>query len=99
MYVNHITPFVFNWVNFSFTDVIIAPNHWKILSVLSPIYAYVNYKETRRVGKPLYSFLTWEDVPTSIGVCVGIHTFGTLCFLGFAWVTKYFKRKPSKFKT
>ena len=29
MYANHITPFVFNWINFSITDVVMAKSHWK----------------------------------------------------------------------
>ena len=98
MFVNHITPFVFNWLNFSITDVIIAPNHWKVLNGFTPIYACVNYFETRRSGKPLYSFLTWEDVPTSIGVVLAIHIFGCISFFAFSWLTKRIKRKPGKHK-
>ena len=91
MYANHITPFVFNWVNFAMTDVVMATNHWKGLQVLPPIYFYINYHETKKAGEPLYSFLTWEDMTESLMVCAALTVFGVVSFVLLASLTKALK--------
>ena len=97
MYVNHATPFLFSWINFSMTDVVVASKHWKGLEILAVIYFYINYRETKAKGTPLYSFLTWEDMPTSLAVCICLNMFFVVLFLSTAYITKMIKRKPSKY--
>ena len=54
MYVNHLTPFICNWINFSITDVIVASKHWISVAIFGVIYSYINYRESMARGKPLY---------------------------------------------
>ena len=48
-------------INFSFTDVIVRASHARIIFPVGTAYAYINYLEVKRLGKPLYFFWTWED--------------------------------------
>ena len=96
MYANHILPFIFNWINFSITDVVMARSHWKGLSFLPPFYFYINYIETKKAGKPLYSFLTWEDMPESLLVCVGLAVFALGSFVLLAQFTTALKPREKK---
>ena len=36
-------------------------SHYKLVVVIASIYIFVNYLSTKRRGRPLYWFLTWDD--------------------------------------
>ena len=97
VYNGHLAPFVFNWVNFALTDVVIAPKHSVINLWMGMAYAYVNYKETMRRGRPLYHWATWEDIPKTSGVFALIVAIAIAVWLCLACITKDVKRRPSKY--
>ena len=39
-------------LNFAFTDIILKESHFKMLWLITPFYAYNDYKMTLRRGKP-----------------------------------------------
>lgn len=66
--------------NFALTNVVIRSSHLTGIVVMAVIYGFVNYKETKARGKPLYSFLTWNDY-TSVIIYAGLITGFSLVFL------------------
>ena len=80
MYTVHIFPqiaFLLNWRTMRLS---LYSGHWKMFPPITAIYAYINYCEVKRLGKPLYWFLTWEDYTSPL-----IIAFITLC-LALFWV-------------
>lgn len=73
------------------TDVVIRSSHYKGLVVIAVIYGFVNYKETKARGKPLYSFMTWEDSST-VFIYGGLIAAFTLVFIALSSVTIAIKR-------
>ena len=63
VYFAHIMPIVVNWLNFYLTDVTIKAKHSIVVFPLGIIYTYINYRETKHRGRPIYPWATWEDVP------------------------------------
>jgi len=61
VYLAHIGPGVSVLINWLQTDVVIRAAHVKMVVVIAILYGYVNYCEVKKLGKPLYWFLTWED--------------------------------------
>ena len=91
VYWAHLVPGFSVVTNFALTDVVIRSSHYKGLSTIAILYGYVNYKETKARGKPLYSFLTWEDYSTVLiyGALVAGFTF---LFIALSSVTVSIKR-------
>lgn len=54
--------------------------------VIASIYGYVNYLEVKKIGKPLYWFLTWEDA-TSIYIYTGLILVFSIMFVCVAKLT------------
>ena len=75
IYSGHLAPFVFSYINFFITDVVISKRHSTITIPIGILYMYANYKETIRTGEPLYWFATWEDIPKTCLVFVGLMMF------------------------
>ena len=44
--------------------------HWIFLVLFGIMYAPVNYLETKKRGKPVYFFLTWEGYDTFINLFI-----------------------------
>ena len=87
VYFSHSAPFIFSCLNFGITDVVISKRHGTIVLPFGIFYTYANYKETRMRGEYLYWFATWEDVPMTIAVFVGLYVFTASLWLSMAFVT------------
>lgn len=68
-------------INFLLTDVVFEHSHYKILPIVGSVYATINYFEVKRLGKPLYSFWTWEDYTSFVIFLAMMVTFIGLWFL------------------
>jgi hypothetical protein len=73
------------------TDVVMISSHRFFLLPFAIIYGPVNYYETKKAGKPLYSFLTWKD-HTSVLIYVGLVIATLFAFSILAKVTHLVKR-------
>ena len=87
----HILPGFSVASNFALTDVVLRRNDYKGLVLISIIYGVVNYFETKKRGKPLYHFLTWEDA-SSVFIYGGLIAGFTLVFIALSKVTVGIKR-------
>jgi hypothetical protein len=54
--------------------------------VIASIYGYVNYLEVKKLGRPLYWFLTWQDA-TSVYIYAGLIVAFSFIFVGVAKLT------------
>ena len=81
MYPIHIFPAVAFCMNAMVTRFTPCRDHWRFFMPVAILYAIVNYKETKRSGKPLYFFLTWEDW-TSPAICFGLTVFFCVIWIG-----------------
>ena len=95
IYADHLTPFIFNWVNFRLTDVVLAAKHCLVCIPVGIAYTYINYKETLNLGKPIYFFATWEDIPKTSGIFVFLTILAMAWWVGMAKLTFLLKRKVS----
>ena len=91
VYWAHLVPGFSVASNFAMTDVVIRSSHFKGLVVIAILYGYVNYKETKARGKPLYSFLTWDDSST-VFIYGGLIAGFTLVFIALSSITVAIKR-------
>ena len=82
-------------INFMLTDVVMKSSHSKILIPFALIYGPINYLETKKSGKPLYSFLTWED-NTSVMIYIGLVLFTLAAYHLLAKITNFFKRSDKQ---
>ena len=62
MYTVHIVPAIAFAMNWAATDVVLFQGHRVGLTALSVLYCALNCYETLKTGKPLYWFLTWQDI-------------------------------------
>ena len=89
MYVVHSVPFLCSILTFIATDrFVVKASHWKILPVLTMVYALVNYCETVRSGTPLYVILTWEDWK-SPALVAGLSVGVAFNWLGLSQLTQW----------
>ncbi len=51
-------------INFIASDITVRASHVKMVVVIASMYGYINYLEVKKLGRPLYWFLTWQDVTT-----------------------------------
>ena len=63
----------------------------KVVPPVGFLYAYINYLEVKRLGKPLYFFWTWEDY-TSVVILLGMVTSFMGVFYGLDRLTRQIKR-------
>ena len=82
----HLLPFLFNWVAFYKTDIVIKPMHAAYLWPVGIIYGFLNYSATQKQGYPVYSFLTWEDIWSPINILL-LNAMAVLFFLSLAYMT------------
>lgn len=73
-------------VNFIASDITVRASHVKMVIVIASIYGYVNYLEVKKIGRPLYWFLTWED-STSLYIYLGLIVVFSILFVGVAKLT------------
>ena len=82
MYLVHSFPTICLFIVYMTTEkLVIKQSHWWLLAPIVPVYASINYFETKRRGYPLYWFLNWEDFWTTCAVIVGI-----LFLVIFIWI-------------
>lgn len=61
--------------------------------IIAVLYGYVNYLEVKKLGKPLYWFLTWEDA-TSFYIYGALMVIFSGVFFGLAQLTEMVKPRP-----
>ena len=66
-----------------------------VMLPFAAVYGLINYYETKKAGKPLYSFLTWED-NWSIVIYVSLVLFTLNVYKFLAKVTHLIKRGKDK---
>ena len=91
VYWAHLVPGFSVATNFAMTDVVIRSSHYKGLVIIAILYGFVNYHETKARGKPLYSFMKWEDSST-VFIYGGLIAGFTLVFVALSHVTVAIKR-------
>lgn len=57
----HLMPGLSAVLSFMTTDVTVRGSHVKMIIPIAIAYGIINYIETKKKGKALYWFLTWED--------------------------------------
>lgn len=95
VWTGHTIPGVTALINFFMTDCVFQLTHVKFVLSIGIFYGYINYKETKRLGKPIYWFFTWEDEKTFF--LYG----GFILFFSFLWwvicvTTLSMKPRPPK---
>lgn len=90
VYYAHLVPGISVLINFIISDAVIRASHVKIILPISAVYGYVNYLEVKSLGRPLYWFLTWEDM-TSVYIYLGLMVFFSFVYIGLAKLTKALK--------
>ncbi len=91
----HIVPGFSIMMNFAISDVVLRASHVKTLPMLAVLYGFQNYYETKKRGKPLYSFLTWEDSST-VFIYGGLIAGFSLIYVGLASLSVGLKRSQAK---
>jgi hypothetical protein len=91
LYWSHGMPGILAAANFWLTDVVVCASHVKLIIVLAIAYGWHNYSETKRTGRPLYNFLTWED-HTTVLIYSWIILAATGVFCGLAVLSQALKR-------
>ena len=81
LYLVHAFPFFSMVVNFLITDVVLIRSHQVKFLYIALIYLLVNFAATKIRGKPVYHFLTWEDL-NSLYIFLGI-SLGALFVFNF----------------
>ena len=83
MYLVHSFPSICLFLVYLSTEkLVIKMSHVWLLAPIVPLYASVNYFETKRRGKPLYWFLNWlEDFWATCAVVLGF-----VLLVMFIWV-------------
>jgi hypothetical protein len=56
--------------------------HYLYCFRIGTVYAVFNYWGTLQRGRPLYPFMTWESVPFTIVVCIGLMSVAAFLFVG-----------------
>ena len=79
----HLGPAFSVWFNFSISNHILKSNHVVAFPLIAALYGYVNYLETKKAGKPLYWFLTWDD-SSSLWIYTSLIVIFSLLYLGLA---------------
>ena len=88
----HIMPGLSVLVNLLITDVTMRASHCKVLPIFGALYGYVNYSETKKRGSPLYWFLSWTDITTSIAILAGLILLFMSIFVGISLFITTLKR-------
>jgi len=93
----HIYPFVFNWISFAITDIVVKGSIGVFTLPIGILYSYTNYREVVYVkqGVPIYWFATWESVPATSAIFVVITVLAAGVFYVFEVCQRSIKRKPS----
>lgn len=94
VYYAHICPGVSALLCFMITDVTIRASHVKIIVPIGVAYGFINYFETKKRGKPLYWFLTWED-ETSFIIYGGLIVVFSALWFGLSSFTLALKPRPA----
>ena len=94
VYWAHMGPAFSVSLNFAFTDIILKESHVKMLWLITPFYAYNDYKMTLRRGKPQYFFFPWDDYWTVVTYAVLVIVFSYIYIL-LARITVSVKRGPA----
>ena len=78
MYIVHSFPMLAIMTLWYANELRVCRSHWKILFVLSPVYALKNYYHFSLTGEVLYFFLNWEDYKTPM-------YFAMITFIACIW--------------
>jgi len=82
-------------MNFAISDVVLRASHVKLLPTMAILYGFQNYYETKKRGRPLYSFLTWQDSST-VFIYGGLIAIFSLIYIGLAKLSVGLKRSQVK---
>lgn len=85
LYWAHIAPGFYVAVNAWCSDVALCKEHWKGVLLLGILYGAHNYRESKRLGEPLYDILTWQDSTSYLvfgailcAACGSFYLFGSV---------------------
>ena len=92
-YLVHITPLVGIVFTRMTTSIYVNPGHWKLFVPVSLIYAAINFMETKRSGKAVYWFLTWED-HNSVIIILALNVIFIVLWIGLSKLS-HRKRVPA----
>ena len=91
----HLMPGFSIMANFAMTHVVLRSSHVKALPVVAILYGVNCYYETKKLGRPLYSFMTFEDSST-YWIYGGMIAGFSLVYLGLAQVSVAIKESQVK---
>lgn len=84
-YMSHTIPGIVCLGNTWLTNSKLSPRFISGLIVFGLFYAVMNYRETKRSGKPVYPFLTWEGFDSILIIAAMIFVF-SLFYLLLCWI-------------
>ena len=91
-YFVHIVPGVFWILNFFISDIIIKARHFLVFLPVVIVYIYMNYVESMKQNKALYSFWDWpNDFNGAILNIAGMSVGFLFTFFVMARITQYIK--------
>ena len=93
----HSIPFISTALNFFVSDQVIRASHVKMLFFIGVMYLYVNYLVVKERGRPLYWFLTWEDM-TSVYISGGLIVAFSIVFVMLSTVMHAVRPRPKASK-
>ena len=88
---SHSAPSILIFVNFMMTDVVFRSSHYIIIAPVGFTYGLINYLEVKRIGKPIYPFLTWKD-STAVLILSGVMLLCCFIWFGVTTLTVMIKR-------
>ena len=97
----HTIPMFTTFVNAYITRLKMSTKLARLVLPISSAYFYMNYKQTKKLGHPVYPFLTWENELEGVGICAvligAIFVFYfSLCFLDSIMKVRYFDKKQDQ---
>ena len=78
-------------LNFKISDAVFKRSHIVVVPIIGVVYGISNYYETKKRGKPLYWFLTWEGYE-SYFIFGGLVSFAMFLWIVCTAVTEGIKR-------
>ena len=96
----HIMPGLFHLVNFLSSDVILELSHLPVYLIPFLAYNYLNYLESMRLGRALYSFLDWPNdfsgsMRNMIGILIWTIVVYAILVVVIRWIKSDFVQKTT----
>ena len=89
----HMVPFIGVLINFYYGKSRVRLELWWMSLFVTFLYVMVNLYFTKKLGVPVYPFLTWESSWTAL-YCFGCWAFGYICLLLSSFIQEWRLVRP-----